>query len=212
MYLKIVAAVIGIFLLSCVTLPNLISETDEGSTYHEEDSQEKAILDWLINTPEGRELSERAQTNPELLNDYARWIAEGGTHEQALQGWRGVPRRIARDIQDIPGEFDKIRRNPFGYYTGYAFTTRLFVGFYNVVRGNFDLTDILGALFIPCVVTFVLTKRESLQHVIAIIWSVDLIIDMSFWLHHLVATAIVAGLTALVRWAIQRAKEASANK
>ena len=96
--------------------------------------------------------------------------------------------------------------------TGYAFPTGLFDGFNSIVRGQFDLTDIFGVLFIPCVVTLVLTKRDSLRYVTAIIWFVDLVIDIRFWLHHLVATAIVVGLTLLIRWAIQRAREASANK
>ena len=81
------------------------------------DAATQEVLDWLTNTPEGRELSERAKTNPELLNDYARWQAEGETHEESLQSWKGVPRRIARDIKEIPGEFDKIRRDPFGGIT-----------------------------------------------------------------------------------------------
>ena len=220
MYLKIVAAVVGIFLLSCVVLPNLVSETDEGATQNpDQPTEQSETYKWLTETPEGQEVSRRADEsgNPEqFLKDYARWRREGESHKEALQGWRGAPRRVVRDIAQIPSEFEKVRRDPFGditqHYTGYVFTTWLFYGFYNVVRGNFDLTDIFGALFIPCVVTFVLTRRESLRPATAIIWFLDLIIDVNFWLYHLVATVIVAGLTVLVRWAIQCAKEASANK
>lgn len=221
MYLKIVAVAIGIFLLSCVVLPNLISETDEGTTYKEPTQNPDQPIErsddykWFTETPEGQDLLRRANEsdNPEqFLKDYFRWTGEGETHEEALQSWRGVPRRIARDVSQIPSELKTIRRDPFGgieqHYTGYAFPTGLF----NIVRGNFDLTDIFGALLVPCVVIFVLTRQQNLRSVIALIWFADLIIDLRFWLQHLVATAIVAGLTVLVRWAIQRVKEASANK
>lgn len=96
--------------------------------------------------------------------------------------------------------------------TGYAFPTGLFDGFNNIVRGQFDLTDIFGVLFIPCVVILVLTKRSVLRFIAGFIWFIDLIVDMRFWLHHLVATVIVVGLIVFIRWAIQRTKEASANK
>ena len=125
MHLRIVATVIGIFLLSCVALPNPIPETDEGATYKEPtqnpdlnsaiDNKEQEILaiqDWLENTPEGQELSREADKNPSILKYYPRWIAKGETHEQALESWSGAPRRIARDIQDIPKELENVIYNP----------------------------------------------------------------------------------------------------
>ena len=70
MYLKIVVTSIGIFLLRCAALPNLIPEIDEGSTYKEpannpnldnivdaEEQQIRAFQDWLENTPEGQIIS-----------------------------------------------------------------------------------------------------------------------------------------------------------
>lgn len=96
--------------------------------------------------------------------------------------------------------------------TGYAFPTGLFDGFNNIVQGNFSLTDLCGVLFIPCVVAFVLTKRLGLRLVTGFIWFIDLLIDPLFWLHHIIATLILIGLTALVRWAIQRTKKAPANE
>ncbi len=213
MYLKIVAVALGIFLLSCVAFPNPNPDTDNIPI------EQSETYKWLTETPEGQELMRRANESgaPEqFLKDYVRWTNEGETHEQALQGWRGFPRRIARDIQEIPSELKTLRRDPWGgiveHTMEYAFTTRVFDGLYKIVRGQFDLTDIFGALFIPCVVTFVLTKRERLRSAMAIIWFVDLIIDPRFWLHHIAATTILAGLTLLVRWAIQRIKEASANR
>ena len=206
MYLKILVVALGIFLLSCVAFPNLNPDKSE-------------IAKWMTETPEGQELMRRARESrnwKQFLDDYWRWRQEGEAHEQALQGWRGAPRRIVRDVKQIPSELETLRRDPWGgivqHTTDYAFTTGIFDGLYKIVRGQFDLADIFGAMFIPCVVTFVLTRRENLRSVIVIIWFVDLIIDPIFWPHHIVATAIVAGLTVFVRWAIQRAKEASFNK
>lgn len=127
MYLKMVAIAIGIFLLSCVVLPNLISETDEGSTYKEPannpdlnagiGAEEQAIRDledWLKNTPEGQELLREADRNPSILQYYPRWQNEGETHEQSLQSWRGAPRRIVRDIKQVPRKIENVLYNPLG--------------------------------------------------------------------------------------------------
>ena len=102
-------------------------ETDEGSTYKESarnpdldniiDAEEQRIRDiqnWLENTPEGRELSERADSDPNILQYYPRWIEEGETHEQALQSWSGALRRIWRDVKDIPREIENIVFNSYG--------------------------------------------------------------------------------------------------
>ena len=97
--------------------------------------------------------------------------------------------------------------------TGYAFPRGLFDGLNNlIVRGEGDLTDICGVLFIPCVVIFVLTKRLGLRLVTGFIWFIDLLIDPLFLLHHIIATLILVGLTVLLRWAIQRTKKAPANE
>ena len=160
MYLKMVAVAIGIFLLSCVALPSPIPETDEGSTYKEstknpdmdlnaEEQQIRAFEDWFENTPEGQELLERAQSDPSILDYYFRWQEEGETHEQSLQSWPGAPRRMWRDVKDIPREIENVLYNPLGGFeqhyeqrlkdagiTGHAGAVGL-VGF-DIVWGTFN--------------------------------------------------------------------------
>ena len=162
MYLKIVVTSIGIFLLRCAALPNLIPEIDEGSTYKEpannpnldnivdaEEQQIRALQDWLENTPEGQELLRAAQDNPTILQYYPRWQQEGETHKQSLESWPGVPRRIARDIKRVPRKIENVLYNPLGGFeqhyarrlkdtdiTGHAGTVRL-IGF-DIVWGMFN--------------------------------------------------------------------------
>ena len=92
--------------------------------------------------------------------------------------------------------------------TASAFPTGFLDSLSNLARGEGDLTDICGVLFVPCVVTFFLTKRTWIRWVTVGIWSLDLAADPGYWSHHMIATAILAVLVYFIRWiVIGRKKE-----
>lgn len=130
------------------------------------------VSKWMTDTDEGQELMRRARESgnwKQYLDDYWRWRNEGESHEQALQGWRGAPRRVVRDVTQIPSELEKIRRQPFFAFqehydqrlqdagvTGEAGAVGLIAwdiiwgtiagtaeGIYDISRGQFDLEQVV---------------------------------------------------------------------
>ena len=85
-----------------------------------------------------------------------------------------------------------------------AFPAGFVDGLAKTLRGEGDLTDICGVLFIPCIVTFVLTRRTWLKWTIGVVWFVDLFIDSAYWFHHLVGTGMVVLLVKLFLWLNKR--------
>ena len=81
-----------------------------------------------------------------------------------------------------------------------AFPVGFLDGLENTVNGVGDLTDLCGVLFIPCVATFVLTKRPWLKATTGIVWLIDLLIDSAYLFHHVAATVIWVLVTVFLRW------------
>ena len=81
-----------------------------------------------------------------------------------------------------------------------AFPVGFLDGIENIVNGVDDLTDWCGVLFIPCVVTFVLTKRAWLKATTGIVWFIDLIISPAYILYHIAATGMLVMVTLFLRW------------
>ena len=79
-----------------------------------EEQEIVALQDWLENTPEGREVAQEADKNPEVLQYYPRWQEEGETHEESLQSWSGAPRRVGRYIRHAPRGIENTIYDPLG--------------------------------------------------------------------------------------------------
>ena len=95
--------------------------------------------------------------------------------------------------------------------TANAFPAGFLDGLSNLARGEGDLTDICGVLFVPCVIIFILTKRTWLRWVTAGIWFLDLAVDPGYWFHHMIATAMLAVLVYFIRWIVIRHKKGQSD-
>ncbi len=81
-----------------------------------------------------------------------------------------------------------------------AFPVGFLDGFTSIVEGTGTHVDLFGVLFIPCVVTLVLTKRPWLKATTGIVWFLDLISSPAYILHHIAATGMLVMATLFLRW------------
>ena len=94
------------------------------------------------------------------------------------------------------------------YNTASAFPTGFLEGLSNIANGEGDLTDICGVLYVPCIVTFILTRRTWLKCVTGGIWVLDLAVDPAYWVHHIIGTLVIGGLVYFARWLIAKFRKA----
>lgn len=175
------------------------------------------IEQWWTETPEGKDfwsLIQSGEKNEQWGRDVLADMAQGYSYTEAKERrhFIAMGKRVSEDIRQIGIKLTKASRDPTrpvgemwkGTDIVRAFPVGLFEALFNLVRGEADLTDICGVLFLPCVVICILTKRVWLKLVTGFVWFLDLLADPEYWPHHFVATALLATIVIFIRWGYRK--------
>ena len=194
--------------------------TPEGKAAYEETAKDFPFLtmtfdEWTEKTPEGREFW-KSVTGRKITHEQARaFIADvseyGLTEAQKRRGYfLGGLRRMATNLMEA-GRGINYRLQSGQVREDVAVDQRVeppryFDGLFKIVHGTYDLTDILRLLFFPCLLVFILTKRNWLKWVTMGIWLLTIFMDSPNFIFHIIVTAVVALLVYFARWIVRLVK------
>ena len=90
----------------------------------------------------------------------------------------------------------------------------IIAGCHAILRGNASLEVLSAVLFIPCIVTVILTirtRRAGLCCTAVVLWLICVLVVPHRLVVNLLATPIWVGVTVLIRWVVRRIKKAFAK-
>ena len=88
------------------------------------------------------------------------------------------------------------------------------MGCVNFLSGEAGAADLSAMLLLPCVVTFVLTRRtrhKGLFYTAVFLWLICVLVVPQKLLMNLLGSLWVIGMTVLIRWVVRRIRKVSAK-
>ncbi len=194
--------------------------TPEGKEAYDEIAEDFPFLtmtpdEWIEKDPRGQKFWAEVSSQKITVHQAMRiieWISKYGyTEATKRRGYfLGGLRRMATNLMEAGREID-YRLQSGQVWEDFAGDQRVeppryFDGLFEIVHGTYDLTDILRLLFIPCIVAFILTKRNWLKWVTMGIWLLTFVMDSPNSIFHIIVTALVALLVYFARWIVRLVK------
>ena len=194
--------------------------TPEGKEAYDEIAEDFPFLtmtpdEWIEKDPRGQKFWAEVSSQKITVHQAMRiieWISKYGyTEAKKRTGhFLGRVRRMLADLMEAGPEIS-YRLQSGLVADAYAVDQRVeppryFDGLSEIVHGTEDLTDILRLLFIPCIITFILTKRNWLKCVTMGIWLLTFVMDSPNLIFHIIVTALVALLVYFARWIVRLVK------